>query len=593
MEKRVLLAVVLSLVVLLLYQAYFVPEPPKPLPATRQIESSEVPSSLVSTEPSKPDKQVSPVESPVIVEDGEIDKVAIEPTPEPENRTIQISSRKYVAEISTLGAHLTGWQLMDYKDSDNQVLQFIQPDTGKYLPGDVTIGADERFNTALFTADAPSDIIVLDKHTPIFTINFESTLDNGLLLKKQFTFHHDSIMLDLDVHLINQSNSAVGGIVSVLLPDKILRSIESSSKNRFIRSGPALMIGEKREQPKLKKLQGLWVYPNPARWVAIEENFFFAALIPMEYPGKGFVLPTVFNKENGKAERASPGFQFGTGSLAPNEHIHSVYYMVLGPKKYDQLKELNIGIETIVNFGWITWLGKLFYHMLVSTTNVVKNYGLSILILTLLIKIILFPLSHISMKSMKKMQEIQPMMKDIQARYRKDPKKQQAELSKLYKKHGANPMSGCLPMLVQFPVFIALYQVLMNSIEMRGASFLWVADLSQPNILLVILMGASMLLQQKMTPTTGDPRQAKMMMFMPIIFTAMFWTFPSGLVLYWLMNNILTIAQQHFMNVQQKQSEDDSQEKMKARTAKKISGQSDENISSKSNPDSNTPFRKK
>jgi len=199
-----------------------------------------------------------------------------------------------------------------------------------------------------------------------------------------------------------------------------------------------------------------------------------------------------------------------------------------------------------------------------------KNYGLCIILLTVCVKLLMFPLSHKQMHSMKKMQAIQPQMKAIQEKHRKDPQKQQQELGKLYKEHGVNPLGGCLPMLVQFPIFIALYQVLMNLIEMRGTSFLLVPDLSQPYVPLVILMGISMVVQQKMTPTTGDPRQARMMMLLPIVFTAMFWSFPSGLVLYWLTNNILTIGQQLIMNRDIKDRDNTETKKLKARARRRL-----------------------
>jgi YidC/Oxa1 family membrane protein insertase len=569
MEKRVLLAVVLSLAVLLMYQAYFAPPPPK-TPVKREVQSVDIPSSLVA-------EDQKPIEtSPLIIEpetaDNQIDKDLLESMVEPDEKTIQVSTRDYTAMLSNRGAHITGWELNAYSNGEGKPLQFVTEAKGRYFPGDVKVGDTDRFSTRVFKTDAPSDQIVLDRQTPAITLTFQTTDTSGLQLVKRYTLHHDSILMDLDIQLINRGHKDAGGTASVFLPDKILKDLDEKAKNRFARSGPTLMIGNKLEQPKLKKLPGLWVYPQPVQWVATEENFFFAGLVPVELSGKGFVQPMVFNENNGKAERASPGFQFGSGSLAPGEHRRATYYLLLGPKKYDLLKTLNIGIENIVNFGWITWLGKLFYSILVETTKVVKNYGLSIIILTIAIKILLLPLSHMSMKSMKKMQEIQPQMKEIQQRFKKDPRKQQEELSKLYKKHGANPMSGCLPMLVQFPVFIALYQVLLNSIEMRGASFLWAGDLSQPDVPLVLIMGASMLIQQKMTPTTGDPRQAKMMMFMPVIFTAMFWTFPSGLVLYWLMNNLLTILQQYIMNASSDDSSDEEQMKVKARTLKKLEG---------------------
>ncbi|MBN1355820.1 membrane protein insertase YidC [bacterium] len=566
MEKRVLLAVVLSLAILLLYQAYFVPPPPEP-PPKREIEAADVPSTLVDE-----GGATDLLESGQVVIEPQTDVPDLEDLPiEPaQARDITIASRKYTAIISTRGACLTGWEMNEFAGTEGKPLEFIDPAEGRHHPGDVVVGESEWFNTCVFESSDPSDTMILDQRKPAVTLTFQAANNQKLQLTKRYTFYHDTILADLDVQISNRSAQPAGGTALIFLPDKIIRDPGDNAKNRFARSGPSLLIGNRLEQPKLKKLQGLWVYPQPVRWVAVEENFFFAGLVPVDQTGKAFILPTEFDERSGKALRASVGYQFGSGMLEPGERRKASFHMVLGPKKYDELKSMNIGIENIVNFGWITWLGKLFYYILIETTKIVKNYGLSIIILTIAIKIILLPLSHMSMKSMKKMQEIQPQMKEIQQRYRKDARKQQEELQKLYKRHGANPMSGCLPLLVQFPVFIALYQVLMNSIEMRGAPFLWAEDLSQPDIPLVLIMGASMFIQQKMTPTTGDPRQAKMMMFMPVLFTAMFWSFPSGLVVYWLMNNILTIIQQYFMNVRSEDSSGEDGLKLKARTLKKL-----------------------
>ncbi len=566
MEKRVLMAVVLSLAVLVLYQSYFAPPPPKAPPAKREVSNAELPGSI------KPDTSgdaTQPVETPpAMAENTEPEAVPLEPTPEPEERTIQVIAREYSAVLDNRGAHISSWKLKNYAGKDGQPLEFIFPEKIHFFPGDLRIGQQDEFKDIMYHVDKEESVISLDPDNPRTTIRFQAMNPLGLKVEKSYTFNYNSIVVDYAVHLSNSGTQPCGGVAYVYLPDKILGDTASQKANRFSVSGPVMMQGMKREAIKLKKYNKLWVFPEPLQWIANEENYFFCGLVPMGTQGKGFLQPTELSEKKDKALKASVGFLFGSGPLYPGERRNAVYHLILAPRKYDLLKNLNIGIEGIVSFGFFSWLGKLFYAILISTTGVVKNYGLSIIILTIAIKLVLFPLSHISMKSMKKMQQIQPMMKDIQTRYKKDPRKQQEELTKLYRKYGVNPMSGCLPMIVQIPVFFALYQVLLNAIEMRGARFLWAHDLSQPDIPLVILMGASMLIQQKMTPTTGDPRQAKMMMFLPILFTAMFWTFPSGLVLYWLMNNVLTILQQYIMN--RGQDDGPTEPRRKARTLRKL-----------------------
>ena len=576
MEKRVIVAIGLSIAFLLLYQAYFVPHPP-PQQIDRTVTSGDIPSSFKPSEEETPEAYNTETGQMDTFlpgqENGEIpDETSIseEPAiPPPIERIIEIASRRFNIKISSVGARLIYWESINYSDTAGHRLQFIDDSPDVIYPGDIRIGDNREFDDVTFYIENEQDIINLDKENPKVSIVCRGTGSDGLEIQKTYTFYEDKILADLNVKLSNNSTKPAGGTLSVFLPVKILPNLEEHAKNNYVRSGPAVMIANKKEVPKLKKLVGRWVYPQPVQWVAVEENYFFAALIPQSAGLQGFVESVSFNEKSGRAESAVVGFQSDTGRLLPGENARAVFSLVLGPKKYDLLKDLNAGIENIISFGWINWLGLLFYRILLSTTGIVKNYGLSIIILTIAIKSILLPLSHISMKSMKKMQTIQPQMKEIQTRYRKEPQKMNEELQKLYRKNGVSPMAGCLPMLVQFPVFIALYQVLLNSIEMRGASFLWAHDLSQPDIPFVIIMGISMIVQQRMTPTTGDPRQAKMMMFMPILFTAMFWSFPSGLVLYWLVNNILTIAQQYFMNSRSKDDED-KEIRIKSRTLKKL-----------------------
>jgi YidC/Oxa1 family membrane protein insertase len=202
------------------------------------------------------------------------------------------------------------------------------------------------------------------------------------------------------------------------------------------------------------------------------------------------------------------------------------------------------------NYGWVRILRPDIWLLrpLQWLYGVTHNYGIAIIIITMIIKLLFYPLSWKSFKSMQAMQHLQPQMKRLQDMYKNDRQKLNEEMMKLYREQKVNPLGGCLPMVVQIPVFISLYQVLYASIELRHAGFIWwIKDLSAPDYPMALLMGASMVVQQWMTPTTGDPRQAKMMLFMPIIFTFMFLNFPVGLVIYWLVNNLLTIAQQYVM----------------------------------------------
>jgi len=223
----------------------------------------------------------------------------------------------------------------------------------------------------------------------------------------------------------------------------------------------------------------------------------------------------------------------------------------LGPKDENRLKTLGVGAERLVDYGFFTIIAKPLLWFIRLTHTVTGNYGIDIIVISILIKIIFLPLTQISMKSMKEMQKVQPEMNRLKEQHKEDKAKLQQEIMLLYKRRKINPLSGCLPMLIQIPVFFALYNALLNGIEMRHAPFLlWIVDLSAKDPIYVtpIVMGATQFIQQKMSPTTGDPAQAKMFLLMPVMFTFIFLNLPSGLVLYWLVNNVLSIAHQYYLN---------------------------------------------
>lgn len=224
----------------------------------------------------------------------------------------------------------------------------------------------------------------------------------------------------------------------------------------------------------------------------------------------------------------------------------------MGPKNFNDLKALNPELTDVIEYGWFTFIAKPMFTLLQYLHGIIGNWGWTIVVLTLLIKLILYPLSYKGMVSMQKLKDLAPKMKEIQTKYKDDKQKQSMHMMELYKKHGANPMGGCLPLLLQIPVFFAIYRVLLNSIELKGAEWiLWINDLAEmdPYFVLPILMGASMFLQQKITPNTmQDEMQRKIFQMLPVIFTFFFLWFPAGLTLYWFVNNVFTIAQQYYIN---------------------------------------------
>jgi YidC/Oxa1 family membrane protein insertase len=295
-------------------------------------------------------------------------------------------------------------------------------------------------------------------------------------------------------------------------------------------------------------------------WAAHVDSYFMCALIP----GKGSVGSfTAVGEEKVRTVLAD-----GIIKLAPGETREFRYEGYLGPKKLAYLKETGYKLAKAINFGWFDILAKPMLYLLNFFHSIFGNYGIAIILLTCLIKGSFWPITQKGMKSMKNMQKLQPKVSKLKEKYKSDPAKMNQEMMALYKTYKVNPIGGCLPMLIQIPFFFALYRVLMAAIELRHAPFmLWINDLSAPDRLMIgfdipvlhgipvltILMGASMYLQQKMTPTTADPTQAKVMQFLPIIFTAMFINFASGLVLYWFVNNLLSILQQQLINRQTNQ----------------------------------------
>jgi YidC/Oxa1 family membrane protein insertase len=310
--------------------------------------------------------------------------------------------------------------------------------------------------------------------------------------------------------------------------------------------GPVSYIAKSVDRPEVGKMEADKLLGPNVSWGGFESKYFIAALIPQN-PSL-----TTFRMAKDSSNLVTVSLVGPKNLIPPGQTGDFNYNLYLGPKDYSLLKEQNVGLENAIDFGdWLKWLAIPLLVSLKFLYGYVHNYGLAIIVLTILIKLIFWPLGNKSYKSMKEMQKLQPKMAALREKYKDDKARLSQESMALYKTHKVNPLGGCLPMIVQIPVFFGLYKSLLYAIELRHSPFFWwIQDLSakDPYYITPIVMGATMFMQQKMTPTGADPMQAKIMLFLPVIFTFMFLSFPSGLVIYWLFNNIISIGQQVYIN---------------------------------------------
>jgi YidC/Oxa1 family membrane protein insertase len=461
----------------------------------------------------------------------------------PRPREIVVETEKYRAVVSTAGARLVSMQLKDYRAS-----------TAAAGLVDLVAAEDPRFATLRTSgteslALASSADYALDGERTQFTVTaggqeqltFRHVTPSGVELAKRYTFHGDSYTIDLALGVRNHSAAVLGGSLELALVERW----DASAKDSYSFAGPAILTGKELDQVDIKDLaKEPKNFGSDAIWGSLQSKYFMTAAVPLS--GASEKIRVAMNGDLLESVFVAPALQ-----LPPGGYRQFDYLLFFGPKDPELLKAANHRLDEAVHFGFFDLLAKPLLYVLVFFNGFLNNYGLAIILLTIIIKLIFWPLTHKSFSSMKSMQKLQPEMQKLREKFKNDKERLNRELMELYKTHRVNPLGGCLPMLVQIPVFFALYKVLLDSIALRQAPFMfWLTDLSakDPYYITPLLMGASMFVQQKMTPTTADPMQAKIFMFMPVVFTFLFLNFPSGLVIYWLVNNLLTIAQQYYIN---------------------------------------------
>lgn len=513
MEKRVIIAVVLSVAVLFLFNFFFrPPEVKKPLPVqTTQTQPGK------AVAPATPQPQATPAPP------------AAKPAPavaEAPAKEITINTDLYTAVISTRGGVIKSWKLKKYKDASGSPLEMVT--NTAMMPLIVAPDGAQWQDAEKYPYTADKDQIDLTgKETGTLTLTYSSPDGKGITKTLDLTGNNYAFGLDVKTAGISTYTIYMGeGFGDVTGPSK-------GRVSGFV--GALTYVDGSKEKDTPEKLAAIKTYQGKTGWTGITDKYFIGAIRPDD-GFRGIV---------GRGEQGS-GF-VGVDATGPDRK----FLVYAGPKDYDRLKAMGGDMQLAVDFGWFTFLAKPLFFALRFFYGLVGNWGWAIIILTVVIKLIFAPLTHKSQKSMKKLQKLQPHFAELKEKYKGDPQRLNREMMDLYKKHQVNPMGGCLPMLIQIPVFIALYNVLNNAIELRGAPFaFWLHDLSakDPYYILPILMGVSMLAMQKMTPTSMDPKQNMMMMIMPVVLTFMFISLPSGLVLYFTISNMLSMAQQLYIN---------------------------------------------
>jgi YidC/Oxa1 family membrane protein insertase len=540
MDKRVVVFLVLSLAVILgfdflLKQMGWLPEPPpaQDVAVTGSSPAKREPTPALATSKDGTSTGLSvPSHS-----DQKSGSPSSDFSPPASEQTVTVETDLVRVGLSNRGGVIRSWELKQYHTAlpDKKPVQLVYQE-GKFR-GPLSITAtnpdiDKTIREGLYTIE--KDFTILDAAHPVghVTMQFHDSVTR-LGVEKRLTFHHDSYVVDVSVDLEGVTepydvglgtNFGIvewgGGFIGVI--------------------GSASRVDDKieKETPE-KELER----KGAVQWVALHDKYFLSVLMPKQ--------GTAALAKNEGDKIVSAGVRMAASGAASSVALQ----LYAGPKEHDTLRSLNVGLEEMIDFGFFifgSWtvvksVAKPIFYVLRFIHDYAYNYGVTIILLTVGIKLLFAPLQYKSYKSMKMMRVIQPKIKEVQEKYKGDRDRLNKELMKLYKDQKVNPLGGFLPMILQMPVFVALFNVLYTTIDLRQAPFmLWITDLSvqDPYYVLPVIMGVTMFIQQKITPTTMDPTQAKIMLVLPVGMTFLFVNFPAGLVLYWVTNNTLTISQQ-------------------------------------------------
>ena len=465
---------------------------------------------------------------------------------------ITLSTDLLKVDINTAGGEITRVELLRHKDAANPEKNVVLMETGAgrtYIGQSGLIGGDFPNHRSMYIAQPGAR--TLDSGDTI-----ELVLDaeqNGVKLTKTYVFHRGQYQIDLTHTVENSTAETISPSVYVqLVRDDSKLEGDSALYSTF--NGPAIYTGiEKFRKVSFEDIEK-GKNPPPVRsgdgWIAMVQHYFVSAFLPSAQGQHELFTRKI------DTNLYAVGSITSAGTIAPGGSASVSGKLFAGPQESAALEQFATDFDLVKDYGWLTIIAKPIFWLMEQIQKILSNWGWTIIVLTIIIKLAFFPLSAASYRSMAKMKLVTPKMTAIRERHKGDPQKMNAAMMELYKTEKINPLGGCLPVIVQIPVFIALYWVLLASVEMRHAPWLgWIQDLSAPDpwYILPVVMAASMFVQTKLNPTPPDPIQAKIMMFMPIAFSVMFFFFPAGLVLYWVVNNLLSIGQQWVITRQSEQ----------------------------------------
>jgi YidC/Oxa1 family membrane protein insertase len=471
---------------------------------------------------------------------------------------VSVETPLYTVRITEKGAAVQSVKLNDYRESaskTSEAKEMIDPENGT---GTILLDFKNKnvsgLSDAVFVHQSEKKKIRVGETPEKVVFRWESK--GGIVIEKAYLFSAETYLIDIEVTVENRSATSLTDSMTLSMIDALPKDA-----TRLGFTGPSAMVDGQVEELKIKKLSDKNRLGGNITWSAFQDRYFMSTLIPSQADS---LSVTYTLKEESFLESR---IVLPEDSIPVNTKKTYNFQAYFGPKNITLLKQMGHQLERVVDFGWFDWLARPCLWIMNLIYRFVPNYGVAIILLTILIKAVLWPLGNKSYKSMSQMKKMQPLMAEIRERYKDDKQKMNVELMGLYKTYKVNPLGGCLPMLVQIPVLFALYRMLYQAVELRHEPFIgWIQDLSAPERMfnfgfsipfmqdpagipvLTILMGVTMYIQQKMQPPMGDPAQAKMMMFMPVFLIVICMNLSSGLVLYWFISNILSILQQYYVN---------------------------------------------
>jgi YidC/Oxa1 family membrane protein insertase len=533
--QRLILFMLFTFSVFFLMDAWQKDKQPQPLPGQATVpEPASGPATTPVPTPTRPLTAAAPAAAPPAV-GGAMQK----------GETVRVETDVFVADIDTAGGDLRRLELLAHRDTLDHKKNFVllqQQGEHTYVAQSGLIGNNMPNHRTRYTTSERE--VRLAAGADRVSVRLSAPLPDGLKVSKIYTFHRGSYAIDVGYEIENKG-------VAAIQPDAYFQLVRDSQPPA---GGSAMLptytgMAVYTDKEKFQKVaftdidKGKISYPKKSEdgWIALLQHYFLSAWLPANNTPREFYTQRL---DNGLY---AAGVIVSLGTIAPGASGSLMVPLYAGPQEQDKLAQLAPGLELTVDYGWLTVIARPLFWFLQWLHRWISNWGVAIIVLTVTIKAAFYPLSAASYRSMARMRILAPRMQRLKEQYGDDRQRLNQAMMELYKTEKINPLGGCLPVVVQIPVFIALYWVLLASVELRHAPFiLWIDDLStaDPYFVLPVLMGATMVFQTYLNPEPPDPVQAKVMKIMPIAFSIMFFFFPAGLVLYWLINNILSIAQQ-------------------------------------------------